>query len=584
MSCAVDPLHRQKHSPLTRIAQCPFVSMVNFSSSNVQTPQRPMPSNPAWLSPTVRMSPSVLAPPRTPRSRKSSRNSVFPSVRSSPLMTPDKVVMSDGSPMKLFTPKAHMAEMEARRRRTSLGRSPGMGPPTQPLAHPRTLFLPPNLRSRKSSTKLSAPPVVLGTPLQKGRPRDPTRPRVQLLKVMSDCVSYDTAISVQWTVKDGLLNGRNDERDRRNMWRPLSDTVHKFWPNLGVWIMNHTPSEANMEWFTGPWEICDNDHCTDSSNITAEHSSLARVGFYSQCFPFPFSEVNAFVAYRVLFLGCAVSDNSYMAACELVVSLQESASVLQSLMDKGVNPFFLIYLCADCNVPLPAGFSLQLLWKHLAALIRAQCWRGLGSNAAILQQRPKSSVVFLPPEYSHTGEDPEGNVTKLLAVAVKDRPFPEAPLTPSPPRKVQITITGHRWVALTPVGILWYQAGDLDERDVSSLAVIDTLTRLLPHCREGTLEIHTNDVQLLWGYYGAPTGAWVVARAACASYDVHLRAEWDELKGLNTDPALYRSDETGPTPRRDPAVVNVVLDRFRGLEVNSAAYDCMAGHFTRVSA
>lgn len=506
-------------------------------------------------------------------------------MRSSPLKTPDHVIMSDGSPMKLFTPKQHIAEMEARR---SLGRSPGpMGPPTRPLSRPLTLFPPLNSRSRKSSKAPSPPPVILGTPLPNGRLQDPTRPRVQLLKVMSDCVSDDTAMSVRWTVRDTQLNGRNEERDRSDMWRPLKDTVEKFWPNLEAWIMSYTPSDNNMEWFTGPWQICDNDRCTDDSirsNIAAEHSSLARVGFYSQCFAFLFSRVNALWLTMCFFLGCAVSDSSYMAACELVVSIREYASVLQILMDRGVNPFFLIYLCADCNVSLPTSFSLHLLWKHLGALIRAQCWGGLGSYAAILQKRPKSSVIFLPPEYSHTGEDPEGNVAKLLAIAVKDRPFPEAPVIPEPTRKVQITISGHRWVALTFVGMLWYQAGDLDERDVPSLAVIDTLTRLLPHCRGCTLEIDTNDAQLLWGFYGVPTGAWVVARAVCASYGVHLQAKWAELKGLSTDPSMYRSDEVGPTPRRDPAVVDVVLDKFRGLEVNSAAYDCMAGHFTRVKA
>lgn len=291
------------------------------------------------------------------------------------------------------------------------------------------------------------------------------------------------------------------------------------------------------------------------------------------------SNVNTFVTYHVLFfLGCAVSSTAYSAACGLIRTLVKRRADLQCLVDNRINPFFIIYACADCDVRLPDGFSRQLLWKHLDATIRAECWRGLGSNRA--HESTSSGEAPVLHGFSFENEDPEKIIPALLSLSLPSRYAPAA-VDSATVHRVQIVITGYQWVVKSPVGTLWYQAGDMDDKDIASFAVIDALTRLLPHCREGILEIHTNDIRLLWGAYGAPSGAWVVVWAVCKSHDVRLRVKWAELAGLDARPPTDRSEKIGPILQRDGAVVDAVVDKIRRLE-GSAAYDCMTCHLTRV--
>jgi hypothetical protein len=53
------------------------------------------------------------------------------------------------------------------------------------------------------------------------------------------------------------------------------------------------------------------------------------------------------------------------------------------------------------------------------------------------------------------------------------------------------------WVAKGDMGTVWYEAQELEDEDVASFPAIDTLTRVLPYCRGGILEIHTSNVRLL---------------------------------------------------------------------------------------
>ncbi len=80
------------------------------------------------------------------------------------------------------------------------------------------------------------------------------------------------------------------------------------------------------------------------------------------------------------------------------------------------------------------------------------------------------------------------------------------------------------WVANGDMGTIWYEARELEDEDVAPFTVTDTLTRVLPYCRDGILEIHTNNVRLLWGVCGAPSGAWLVVMSICHDHGVHLRA------------------------------------------------------------
>jgi hypothetical protein len=249
----------------------------------------------------------------TPRIGKAPRKSGLPSARASPYMTPDRVIISNGSPMVLFTPKQHMAQKEAQRRRPSNGvysPSPGsMRPPTQPrgasstctptrMPPPTPLFPPPQPRRKPSTTALAPAAVILGMPRPERRPRD-LRPPVELLQVLTKCVESDTEKNVQWTLRDGLMNGRSEDRDRSRMWTPLCDALDKFWPDLRKWIMHYTPSDDNTDWFIWSGRFGDSDRCIDHRDIASRYSSLDRVGFNSPCSFF--LKANAFVTYHVLF-------------------------------------------------------------------------------------------------------------------------------------------------------------------------------------------------------------------------------------------------------------------------------------------
>ena len=84
-----------------------------------------------------------------------------------------------------------------------------------------------------------------------------------------------------------------------------------------------------------------------------------------------------------------------MAACAMVLTFARRGSDLQCLLDAGINPFFIIYACADCGVPLPPFFSLELFWKHLDAIIGAQCWRGLGADRTAIQTSTPTTAANL---------------------------------------------------------------------------------------------------------------------------------------------------------------------------------------------
>ncbi len=241
-----------------------------------------------------------------------------------------------------------------------------------------------------------------------------------------------------------------------------------------------------------------------------------------------------------------MSSKAYETACELVRSLATTRTDLQVLMNSGINPFFMIYAFADCGIPLPNCFSRELLWKHLDAILEAQCWRGLGSN----QTLNRNNVPFT-----------------LEADSM-------------PVHKLNIVITDNYWVANGDMGTIWYDAQDLEDEDVASFAMIDTLTRVLPHCRGGILEVRSNNVRLLWGVCGAPSGAWPVVMSICRGHDVFLRGRWDELKGLS--PRLYAHLGRGsaPVPTRNADIVDRVMEEL-GILKGTAAYRSMASHLMR---
>jgi hypothetical protein len=258
----------------------------------------------------------------------------------------------------------------------------------------------------------------------------------------------------------------------------------------------------------------------------------------------------------------------------MIRALAKRGDDFRQLVNYGVNPFFVIYAFADCGLSLPNAFSRELLWKHLDAILEARCWRGLGSNHVNAQSSRSTDVTHVSSNSYHGNDDPEG-IIKLLALIHGKVAFPPKPES-APLHTLRIAITDNHWLA-TGVCTVWYEARDLEDGDIAPFAVIDALTRVLPSCRGGTLEIRTNNVRLLWGVCGSPLRAWSVVRSICHSHKVHLRAKWDEMRGLNTRLYAHPARGTAPRPPRDVDVVNLAVEVLKG----SAAYRGMADHLMK---
>jgi hypothetical protein len=274
----------------------------------------------------------------------------------------------------------------------------------------------------------------------------------------------------------------------------------------------------------------------------------------------------------------AVSPNAYMAACTLVLLLAGRRTDLQCLLEAGINPFFIIYACADCGVPLPPSFSLELFWKHLDAIISAQCWRGLGAESTAVQNSTHGGALPNFSDFSQENEDREGIVRTLLALSLQSKLPEQVHDSALPVHELCIVITGGQWVAKCQLGRLWYDANNLADKDVAPFAMLDTLTRVLPRWSGGILQIYTSDVQLLWGVCGGPpSGAWAVIWQICRSHHIQLRAKWAALKSyeicLPADPAKREA----LIPVRDENVVNTIVEEL--MKGDNAGYRKMICHF-----
>lgn len=284
----------------TRITFSHSVPMASYpSSGNFSTPQRRRTSDPTWSTPIP--SPNVFTPSRalqTPRSgnkKKSySRTAGITKARGTPFMTPERVRITLASgktcPMEVFKPKDYFAQRKGASSTplpmtpTSSTKTPGRARP--PGSKRKTQLFPPDLfRSPSPSplSKLVSPPMQ-GTPRREpvGLPQDPMRPTVQLLRVLNQCWSDDASNEARWSLTDGLLNGRNDERDKSGMWGTLGSAVGKIWPELSDWIMCNTPVPNDDEWFSTAKDIGRGDMaCIYDPVLDTKDSGRDRVGFHS---------------------------------------------------------------------------------------------------------------------------------------------------------------------------------------------------------------------------------------------------------------------------------------------------------------
>ena len=291
-----------------------------------------------------------------------------------------------------------------------------------------------------------------------------------------------------------------------------------------------------------------------------------------------------------------MTARAYDAACNVIQWLAEHNGNLEQLESHGINPFFLIYAFADCNIPLPDSFNRQLLWKHLDGILRAKCWRGLtrtraGKDDCLMRfkYRRRENTNPTPPTFFPKGEDPGDVLRDLLrhsfagnSIDPTDAPtaFDELVHT----HRVQITVDDYKRVAKAQAGSVWYQAGDLrDDDDIACFAVIDCLTRLLSSCQGHTLEIASDHLPLLWGIGGAPVRAWSVVQAICNKYQVKLRLKWNARPGPSPNARVEPAVRDAVIPR-DPDVVDAVLKEFEqnGLGGGSP-YQCMMAHLSKAT-
>jgi hypothetical protein len=237
--------------------------------------------------------------------------------RASPYASPEKVKVRHPhgceTPMELFIPKKYKEAAEAASATSSTRGINGQAQPRLPGSRP--LMFPKNPKSREPSRTLVAPPMQGTAPTVIWRkPMDPTLPTVQLLRVLKKCWDDDSEKESSWTVTNGLLNGRNEERDRSRMWDEISRAVRNAWPELNTWIMQNTPEDDDNVWFGLEATIqYGEEACMSDPHLAAKDSSLEKKGFYSSCFLSPLPRATFSVSYHAFFFFCWMcSDAQYI--------------------------------------------------------------------------------------------------------------------------------------------------------------------------------------------------------------------------------------------------------------------------------
>ena len=277
-----------------------------------------------------------------------------------------------------------------------------------------------------------------------------------------------------------------------------------------------------------------------------------------------------------------MSSDAFAVACAIIQELADSGYSFDCLVNADMNPFFMIYAFAFCNLHLPRNFSRQLFWKHLDALVHIQRCPGLqstyssGSNTGTRRVSPQIR------EFSPV-QDPEDIVGSLLTL----RNTGQFPLPVHPPaHELFLIIDGARWTASTPsLGRFSYTAEDLFPDDVAPFALLDTLTRWLPHWRGSAVFVRTNDVCVMWGVRGhAHSGAWRAVRRVCAQHDVTLQRT-EMIDHRLEDHVLVNGNNAnrpaGERPLRDPDAVKTAV---KGLAApvydGDPAHRVMLSHLT----
>jgi hypothetical protein len=159
--------------------------------------------------------------------------------------------------------------------------------------------------------------------------------------------------------------------------------------------------------------------------------------------------------------------------------------------------------------------------------------------------------------------------------------------------ELRLIISGYRWVASSHMGTFWHEASDLDDKDIAPFALLDTLTRWLPHWQGGALQVRTNDVCVLRGIRGdySHSGVWNAVRSLCGQYDVELSAKVVERPSSSSSSGILFArgntrdgKYTAGTLRkalRNPDVVNAAVKWLMASgQQGGTVYRTMLSHLT----
>ena len=201
----------------------------------------------------------------------------------------------------------------------------------------------------------------------------------------------------------------------------------------------------------------------------------------------------------------------------------------------------------------------------------AQCWCGLGNLGSAHSQACTSASASPTTRHSHV-------ITTQLDFPWQGEFELDVTAGQHAQHELRLIISGYRWEAHSNMGTFQYEARDLDEKDIASFALLDTLTRwLLPYWRGGTLLVRTNDVCVLRGIRdgdcGSRSGVWNAVRSLCKQYDVRLSAH--VVEQLSSSSGIFngrggntRDDRRGAGAShgslRNPEVVNAAVKWLMG--------------------
>ena len=229
----------------------------------------------------------------------------------------------------------------------------------------------------------------------------------------------------------------------------------------------------------------------------------------------------------------------------------------------------------------------------------AQCWCGLssahGQASTSTSTTVHSRVVSTQLEFPWQDDEDDG--PEAITTIGHGQPvalLPKNTNTTGPNEReheLRLIISGYRWVASSNMGTFWHEASDLDDKDIASFALLDTLTRwLLPHWQGSSLHVRTNDVCILRGIRGdySHSGVWNAVRSLCGQYDVELSAKVVERP--SSSGMLFARGNTrvgkcaAGTLRnalRNPDVVNAAVKwLMESREQGSTVYRTILSHLT----